>query len=180
MIVFPSGVWTSSWDGKTVSGPATVKVDAPLDTIPVYLRPGAVVAVQLNRELQFGRSMTSGRVDALVVTSPNENQKTSLLNARGELANVAAQSKAGGAGWIIENLPEMSYMLVYGTVSAFSVTVNGKVLPRVATANLESTPSGWATDSASNRIVIHLPSRQSEHSEPITEIEVDFNPSRSS
>lgn len=40
VIVFPSGVWTSLWDGKTVSGPATLKVDAPLDTIPVYLKPG--------------------------------------------------------------------------------------------------------------------------------------------
>ncbi len=60
-IVFPSGVWTSLWDGKTVSGPAKLKVDAPLDTIPVYLKPGAVVPVQLNRELQFGKSMTSSR-----------------------------------------------------------------------------------------------------------------------
>ena len=44
-ISFPSGVWTSLWDGKTVSGPVERKVDAPLDTIPVYLKPGAVVPV---------------------------------------------------------------------------------------------------------------------------------------
>jgi len=176
-ILFPSGVWTSLWDGKTVSGPATLKVDAPLDTIPVYLKPGAVVPVQLNRELQFGRSMTSSHVNALVVTSPNENEKTSLLNACGELAKVAVQSKAGGFCWMIENLPEMSYLLVYGTASAASVTVDGKVLPNVTTANLESMPIGWATDLAGNRLVIHLPSRQIEHSEPITEIEIDFNPS---
>jgi hypothetical protein len=122
--------------------------------------------------------MTSGRVNALIVTSPNENEKTSLLNARGELAKVAVQSKAGGFRWVLENLPEMSYLLVYGTTSASSVTVDGKVLPRVTTANLESMPISWATDSAGNRLVIHLPSRQIEHSEPITEIEVDFNSSK--
>ena len=44
------------------------KVDAPLDTIPVYLKPGAVVPVELNEELQFGESMTSSRVHAMVVT----------------------------------------------------------------------------------------------------------------
>jgi hypothetical protein len=178
VIVFPSGVWTSLWDGKTVSGPATLKVDAPLDTIPVFLKPGAVVPVQLNRELQFGRSMTSSHVNALVVTLPNGNEKVSMLNARGEDAKVAVQSKAGGFGWTLENLPEMSYMLVYGTTSASAVRADGKVLPRVTTANLESMPNGWATDSAGNRLVIHLPSRQIEHSEPITEIEVDFNPSK--
>ncbi len=178
VIVFPSGVWTNLWDGKTVSGPATLKVDAPLDTIPVYLKPGAVLPVQLNRELQFGKSMTSGRVNALLVTVPNENQKIGLLNARGELANVVAQSKAGGISWIIENLPEMSHVLVYGIASASSVTVDGEVLPRVTTASLESMAIGWATDSAGNRFVIHLPSRQVEHSEPITEIEIEFKPSK--
>lgn len=178
VIVFPSGVWTSLWNGKTVSGPATLKVDAPLDTIPVYLKPGAVVPVQLNRELQFGRSMTNSRVNALVVTSPNKNEKTALLNERGEVASVAVQSRAGGFGWKIENLPEMSYVLVYGTASASSVTVDGNAFPKTTTANLESMPIGWAADSTNNRLVIHLPSRQIEHSEPITDIEVDFNTSK--
>ncbi len=115
-ISFPSGVWTSLWDGKTVSGPAKLKVNAPLDTIPVYLKPGAVVPVQLNGELQFGQSMTNGRVSALVVTPPNGDKKTYFGHyARGETAKVAVQSKAGGFGWTLENLPEMGYLLVYGT-----------------------------------------------------------------
>lgn len=134
--------------------------------------------VQLNRELQFGRSMTNSRVDALVVTSPNENKKISLLNARGEDAEVTVQPKEDGFGWILQNLPEMSYVLVYGMTSASSVTVDGKVLPKATTAYLESMPIGWTTDLAGNRLVIHLPSRQIENSEPITEIEVDFNPSK--
>ena len=87
------------WDGKTVSGPAKLKVNAPLDTIPVYLRPGAVIPVQLNRELQFGKSMTGSRVDSLVVTRPNENESVSMLNARGEMAKVGVQLKAGSLSW---------------------------------------------------------------------------------
>ncbi|MGD0745896.1 MAG: TIM-barrel domain-containing protein [Verrucomicrobiota bacterium] len=117
-ISFPSGVWTSLWDGKTVSGPVTLKVDAPLDTIPVYLKPGAVVPVQLNRELQFGASMTNNRVDVMVVTPPNRNETVSLLNMLGEAAKVTVQSKAGGFGWTLENLPETGYLLVYGVTDA--------------------------------------------------------------
>ncbi len=174
-VVFPSGVWTSLWDGKTTSGPAKIKVDAPLDTIPVYLRPGAFVPVQLNRELQFGKSMTSGRFDALVVTPPTENRKANLLNTRGEVAKVAVQSKAGGCNWTLENLPEMSYVLIYGITATTNVKVDGGFLPKLPGADLESMPTGWRVDSAHNRLVIRLPSRQVEHSERVTEIEVDFS-----
>ncbi|MGH9448422.1 MAG: glycoside hydrolase family 31 protein, partial [Terriglobia bacterium] len=80
-ISFPTGVWTSLWDGKTVSGPARLKVSAPLDTIPVYLKAGAVVPVRLSRELEFGKSMTNSRAHALVVTSRNGNESVSLVNA---------------------------------------------------------------------------------------------------
>ena len=41
-----------------------------------------------------------------------------MLNARGEDAKVAVQSTADGFGWTLENLPEMSYLLVYGTTAA--------------------------------------------------------------
>ena len=174
-VTFPSGVWTSLWDGKTVTGPARLKVDAPLDTIPVYLKPGAIVPVQLSRELQFGKSMTNSRFDALVVTPPIENGKANLLNARGEVAKVAVQSKAGVCGWTIENFPEISYALIYGTTAATNVKVDGKVLPRMTDADPGSMTSGWTVDPAGNRLVIRLPSRQVEHSERVTEIEVDFS-----
>jgi alpha-glucosidase (family GH31 glycosyl hydrolase) len=171
-IVFPSGVWTSLWTGATVSGPATLKVNAPLDEIPVYLRPGAVLPAQLNEELQFGQSMTQGRVDALVVTRPGEKKNVSLLNARGEVAQVAAQPRADGFGWTLENLPEMSYVLVYGTTAASAVRVNGAAVPKV-TSESSSMTNYWRADLDGNRLLIRLPSRQIEHSQLRTEIEVD-------
>jgi alpha-glucosidase (family GH31 glycosyl hydrolase) len=177
-ISFPSGVWTSLWDGKTVSGPVKLKVSAPLDTIPVYLKPGAVVPVQLNEELQFGQSMTRSRVNALVVTPPNRDKTVSLVNAPGEVAKVTVQSKPSGFGWALENLPETGYLLVYGATAATTVRLDGKVLPKVTTTGFGSMPIGWEADLVGNRLVIHLPTRQVEQSMPTTTIEVDFNPSK--
>jgi alpha-glucosidase (family GH31 glycosyl hydrolase) len=174
-ILFPSGVWTSLWDGKTVSGPADVKISVPLDEIPVYLKPGATVPVQLSRELRFGENMTSSRVSALVVTLPNQNATASLLNAQGEAAKVMVQSKANGFGWILENLPETSYLLVYGTATASTVKVDGKVLPKLTPAEFNSMPTGWEADPAVNRLVIRLPLAQAPT--PTREIEVDFSAS---
>jgi hypothetical protein len=136
--------------------------------------------VQLSsQELQFGKSMTRGRVDALVVTCPHQNETVSLLNDRGEDAKVTVQSKPGGCGWTIENFPEMSHVLVYGTTGAATVKVDGNVLPNATTlAESGSTPGGWEADVAGNRLIIRLPSLQGEQSQLTREIEVDLEPGK--
>jgi alpha-glucosidase (family GH31 glycosyl hydrolase) len=43
-VYLPKGVWRSYWDpSQVVRGPATLTVATPLDTIPVFVRDGAVV-----------------------------------------------------------------------------------------------------------------------------------------
>ena len=43
-VYFPRGTWRSYWDPSvTFSGPGTRTLDVPLDTIPVFVRDGAVV-----------------------------------------------------------------------------------------------------------------------------------------
>ncbi|GLY34558.1 hypothetical protein Amsp01_005820 [Amycolatopsis sp. NBRC 101858] len=43
-IYLPKGTWVDYWSGKTYTGPATVDgYDAPLDTLPLFVRAGAVV-----------------------------------------------------------------------------------------------------------------------------------------
>ena len=173
-VAFPAGVWTSLWDGKTISGPATLKVDAPLETIPVYLKPGALVPVELDRQLQFGASMSSGRCHALLVTLPAQDERATMLNARGEVARVAVQSKTGSCSWTLQNFPEINYVLVYGANAAADIKMDDSNLPKLSSGDFASMPTGWTVDLPGNRLVIRLPSRQVEHSEQTTEIELDF------
>ncbi|WP_233223466.1 TIM-barrel domain-containing protein [Amycolatopsis sp. CA-128772] len=43
-IYLPRGTWVDYWSGKTYTGPTTVDgYDAPLDTLPLFVRAGAVV-----------------------------------------------------------------------------------------------------------------------------------------
>jgi alpha-D-xyloside xylohydrolase len=131
-ILFPPGQWTGLWDGKRVSGPARLEKNVPLDTIAVYLRSGAAVPVQLSQDLQFGRSMTPGRVNALVVTRPRANAVMSRINARSEAAKVTVQATARGSSWTLENIPETSYLLVHGSAAAAAVRADGQHLPKFA------------------------------------------------
>ncbi len=173
-VTFPSGVWTSLWDGKTVTGPAELKVNAPLDMIPVYLRQGATVPVELSKDLQFGQSMTSSRVGALVTTLPKENEDIVLFNELGDAARVIVQATKHGSSWELRDLPELNYVLVYGTTNATSVKVDGEELPKVTASGFDGMPTGWQADVAGNRLVIHMPSTQSKM--PTRKIEVDFSP----
>jgi hypothetical protein len=171
-IVFPDGVWTSLWNGNTVRGPAQLKVSAPLDTIPVYLRPGAVVSVRLSPQLQFGQSMSHGRVNALVVTMPRVNESVSVLNAEGQAGKVTVRPGSHRCTWQLKVLPATDYLLVYGANRAAKVKVGGKVLPHGTSVARNATPVGWEADATGNRLIIRLPSDQINL--PTRTIEVEF------
>ena len=43
-VYVPAGEWTSWWDGSTVSGPGWVRQRHGFDSLPLLVRPGAVLA----------------------------------------------------------------------------------------------------------------------------------------
>ena len=175
-IMFPSGVWTNLWNGKTVSGPAELENPFTLGPDSRLFEAGCGRAGRARRELQFGASMSSHRSSALVVTPPNRNGIVTLVNVRGEVAKVTIQSQAGRSAWTLENLPETSYLLVYGTATATAVKVDGTVLPKLTAAEFNFAVPGWKPDTRGNRLVIRL-STQAPSRTPRTEIEVDFRAS---
>lgn len=121
--------------------------------------------------------MPQGRVHARIVTVPNKDQDASLLDILGEATKVTAQSRVGVASWKLENLVQMSYLLVDGTAPASSVIVDGRALPKAAPDTPGLEVGNWASDQIGNRLVIHLPTHQGEHSEYLMEVDVDFKPS---
>jgi len=154
-ISFPTGGWTSLWDGHTVAGPATVKIAVPLDTIPVYLKPGAVVPVRLNQNLQFGASLTPGLVHALVLTPPQENEQMSLSDGKSD-ATVILRPTTGGFTIMLKNLGATRCLLVYGAHAA-SVKMGGKAMPASAGNDFASASPDWRNDAAIRRVIIRLP-----------------------
>ena len=42
-VMFPDGVWYDWWSGLTIEGPTEEMVSAPLDTLPLYVKAGAVI-----------------------------------------------------------------------------------------------------------------------------------------
>jgi alpha-glucosidase (family GH31 glycosyl hydrolase) len=156
-ISFPSGKWTSLWTGDMISGPGNIQTEVPLQTIPVYLKEGAVVPVRLNGDLQFGESMTRDQVNALIVTPPKGKEEVSLLNAENETASVNMQSVSDTTFRItMKNFPEMIYLIVYNT-GVTGIKVNGQPIPALKEEERSSHPPGWYSDPTADRVVIRLP-----------------------
>jgi alpha-glucosidase len=43
MVYLPQGTWVDYWTGKRSAGPAMIRVDAPLETVPMFVRAGAII-----------------------------------------------------------------------------------------------------------------------------------------
>jgi alpha-glucosidase (family GH31 glycosyl hydrolase) len=175
-VTFPPGGWTNIWDGNTFAGPVVRNIVAPLDTIPVYMRPGAAFPVRLARGLRFGESMTAGCVHAVIVTLPSSGEEVSFANANGDAASVSSQPGTGACRWMLRRLPETGALILYGCRPAHAVTLNGKVLPRSKPNEANQEWGNWNQDVPGNRIVVRLPVRQVAGSDPVLTIEVTFAP----
>jgi alpha-glucosidase (family GH31 glycosyl hydrolase) len=159
-IYFPAGTWTSLWNGTAISGPATLTTNVAPAEIPVFLRAGAVVPVQLNPALEFGGSLTVSRINALVLTPPAQVEEVTLLNHQGESAAVIMHPATNGWTLTLKNLAEKNCVLIYAA-PVTGVKVAGRSLP--ALTGIQSDPrtgssaAGWYYDSAERRTVVRLP-----------------------
>ncbi|MGC2197568.1 MAG: glycoside hydrolase family 31 protein [Terriglobales bacterium] len=45
-VVLPKGDWVNYWTGEKLAGGTTLKVDPPVDTLPVYVRAGTIIPQQ--------------------------------------------------------------------------------------------------------------------------------------
>lgn len=168
-IALPPGRWTALWDGQTFQGPVQIVRYVPLDTIPVYLKPGAIVPVSLNSDLQFGRSMSAGKVKALIVTPPENDEAVQFKYDAAPVSNTAARLTPGSAvklqykanGFVVRlNQFGTDFLLVYGVKTVSSISVNGKHLSDMSGTAFTAMQPGWEADSALNRIIIRLPSNR--------------------
>lgn len=59
-VYLPEGVWYDLWDGSRFAGKQWVEVSCPLDRIPVFVRGGRAIPVNLNSQLCMGTQETEG------------------------------------------------------------------------------------------------------------------------
>jgi hypothetical protein len=56
----------------------------------------------------------------------------------------------------MNNLPEMTYLIVYGSPVS-GIKIEGKSIPQLNEEEQKSLPIGWYKDSSANRVILRLP-----------------------
>jgi alpha-glucosidase (family GH31 glycosyl hydrolase) len=157
-IAFPRGDWTDFWTGEPVTAE---KLDAavPLDEIPVFLRSGAIVPVELAPSFKFGESMTNGRVPVLIVTPPAAvaNHHKWNLPVSEEAINIESATDADGFKVKVNGWHELHYLMIVGLRHQIkSITVNSQTLSRLSSADIDGLPPGWI-QLDQTRILVRIP-----------------------
>ncbi len=170
-ISFPAGKWTSLWTGEAINGPTNFIIFVPLSRIPVYVRQGAVLPVELSKNLQFGESMTSGSVKALLFTPPEKSDKSNTTDLEVGNNNVQIHAETNGFLILLKYYSE-DYLLVYGLETAGGVRLNGKNLPKFSSSEFASAEEGWMIDLSGRRLIIRLPENQTSRGDSREQVEL--------
>ncbi len=59
-VYLPEGEWYDFWSGQRHAGPKTVRYPTPKNTIPVFVRAGSVIALNLDDSLTLGSAVGNG------------------------------------------------------------------------------------------------------------------------
>jgi len=188
-IYLPEGRWVDYWTGRVYEGPRTVDgYQAPLDTLPLFVRAGAVVPMFPEGTTDWEQGKQAGRLDLDVYpqgdssfTSYEDDGRT-RAHAQGESATQrfdvsAPEADTRGPVEVRIGALEGEYdgkpaqrrygLTVHTDTDPGGVTVGGNRLAEVDSAEaLEARDSGWAFDQRTG--IVHVKTSKVPTGSPLT------------
>lgn len=133
-VTLPNGDWYDLWTGKKIAGGQSFDASAPIDRIPVYLKSGAIMPIDVADSFQLQDSMAEGSFSGLVVTPPEKTTTFEAWDDTAENSIVYKNSLKNSTTFTITASKEtdIASVLAYG-VSADAVSVDGIYLPEIDT-----------------------------------------------
>jgi len=159
-VYLPAGEWFDLWTGARQAGGRTIRVPTTLDSLPVFVRNGAIVFRQ--PVVQHTGQMPGQPLYVHLYPAPRseaslyEDDGESMAFRRDEFARRTFTQRRDGGGVTIEaGAVEGRYRLasrdlvftVVGEPAASSVLADGHPLTRVAPEALATAAAGWTVQS---------------------------------
>ncbi|HKA54019.1 MAG TPA: TIM-barrel domain-containing protein [Candidatus Binatia bacterium] len=170
-VYLPAGVWIDFWTDTVYTGPCSLTVPAPLDTLPLFVRRGAILPLAPDMQYSWERAPdpltlevyrgadrsftlyeddgeTAGyRTGDYVLTTFQVTESAGILTC------VIGEPRGGFAG----HAPERAYVLnVHQQPEVRAVSCNGTPVPALgARHSLEPAVSGWWWDEGT--LAVKLP-----------------------
>jgi alpha-glucosidase len=158
-VSLPKGDWFNYWTGEKLSGGQKIKVDPPLDTLPVYVRAGTILPQQ--PVVQYVGETPQGPLELRVYPGPNcrgglyQDDGNTLAYQGGDFMRLHFTCEAAGDHLQVKlSAPEGPFspwfkevqLIAYGAPNVRSISVDGKTIEnwKPEADSLTLPPLAWA------------------------------------
>ncbi len=153
----PEGNWYDFWTYQRVEGNRTITAEAPTATIPVYLKSGAAVAVELPDTMLPTDSMEGKTKYKGLLITPADNLTSTPVYTSAEAAPVVYTSRyinANAYSLTASEASDRRMLVAYGT-NATAVSVDGTELNKLDhMPNVASNELGYYVDGEGRTFIL--------------------------
>lgn len=151
-VTFPNGRWTDLWTGKTYTK-GTQTVNATINTIPVYLRDGAVIKVNVSDKFSLIDSKENKTYEALLV-APTSTEHKATYYTDSKVYNFTNKANDKNSYTVFnDDKYDVKIIIAVGT-TAVNVKVDGEELKKLDALPDNDTVKGYYIDYITRRTYI--------------------------
>ena len=152
-VTFPNGKWTNVWNGTTYDGGKSYNVAATGNTIPVYLRDGAVIKATVAGDFTMTGDMNDKSYDAVIAAPSTEKRTVEFLTD--SKTYKFTNTPGGDNAFTVSNDSGHSAKLVIAAgVTASEVKVDGKALNKLDKLPSNDSAKGYYVDYENRRTLV--------------------------
>ncbi|MCF2710993.1 TIM-barrel domain-containing protein [Schaalia hyovaginalis] len=161
-LYLPEGEWFDLWNGGAAQGGAWKNYYADKSTIPVYARAGAIIPLNLNRDYQLGGDMSNDLTyeNLTFRIYPQGSSTSTYFDDAADTIRTITSTEDFANHKVTVNLPALGTAATLQVHSGrpSEITVGSTAVPEVSSIEaLNTTPSGWFYDRASQFTYVKQP-----------------------
>jgi len=169
-VYIPAGEWYDLWNGGRFTGPGTKTYNVGLESIPVYVRPGAVLPLNLNADYELGGTISnsvSSYPNLVFRIYPSGSSSYSYYDDANSISRTVSVTESWSTHQVTVSAPALTTASTLQVLSTkpSGVTRNGTSLTNYTTlAGIKAASEGWYWDGVQQFTFVKLPSSASARS----------------
>ena len=158
-VYLPAGTWYDYYTGKEFNGPTLLRIEPPLETLPLYVRAESMIPMGPDMAYVGEKPFNPVTLDIWLTSRAECTLYDDDESARTEEIIPCRAEKSGNEITLHVAPSAKTYIAKLNrTRRPASVTLNGRRLLRASSeADLENAPSGWYSDSNSMVVLAKFP-----------------------
>jgi alpha-glucosidase (family GH31 glycosyl hydrolase) len=172
-VYLPAGVWVDFWTDTVYTGPGTLTVPAPLDTLPLFIRQGALLPLGPEMQYSWERPLDPLTLEVYrggnrtFVLYEDDGETTHYQTGASALTSFQVTEGVGALtctvgetqGSFASQQSERTYLLnIHQQPEVSEVVCNGTPIPSLDTPESSvAAPNGWWWDGIKKLLAVRLP-----------------------